>query len=135
MHYLNIRNNYAANLIISVVIGIFLRPHLSYYFPVFLLLSSAYIIISVPYLILQAISKLSLSLSFTISFLFCYWVLFLFFRKIKVDQNLIESFIQFHQGVDFWVIFFPFLIVNIFSIFLLKIKEDSKKINDLSSNN
>lgn len=125
MYYLNIRNNYSLNLLFSWLIGYLYFKQLNYIFFAFILLSIAYLMIVLPFFILQALTKWSLALSYFFSCILTYLGFILLF---KGDIDFITEFIKTHQGPRFWIFNVPFILINSLSIFLLKIKEDSKKM-------
>jgi hypothetical protein len=131
MYYINLRNNYAINSLVSLLIAVLYFKHFDYFFFGFILLSIAYILILLPFFILQAITKWPISLAYILSF-FTSYIVFIFL--FKGDNDFITELIKWHESPNFWCNNFPFLAINIISFFLLKIKEDSKKINDLSPN-
>ena len=125
MYFINLRNNYALNLLFSFLIGILFFKHVDYAFFAFILISIAYLLILIPFFILQAITKWPLSLAYLVSFLLAYVGYMMLF---KGDQDFITFFMKIHHGQEFWTSILPFLVINGCSILLLKIKEDSKKI-------
>ena len=84
-----------------------------------------YLLILIPFFILQAITKWPLSLAYLVSFLLAYVGYTMLF---KGDQDFFTFFMKIHHGQEFWTSILPFLVINGCSILLLKIKEDSKKM-------
>ena len=125
MYFINLRNNYALNLLFSFLLGIIYFKHVDYAFFAFILFSFAYLLILLPYFILQALTKWPLSLAYLVSFLLAYVGCIMLF---KGDQDFITYFMKIHHGQQFWNCILPFLVINGSSILLLKIKEDSKKM-------